>query len=372
MALPQALVEKALLTGGNSSVAEIVSKVFLTSSTGAIDDAIGNTFFGINHRQTPAAIQNNKDYFGLTFFTRPDLNLSDANLRTVRQFSPLLNKESKSLQRIIRCTLGPRLAKDSPAVTSPFVDPGSPFISFLSNHLLSMSGWPDMEAPTYTSPEGIYKEAFSMIDGVVRNMTTYDITANFRNLPGDPVTLLFMTWLHYASRTYLGEMVPYPNYIVRNEYDYNTRIYRLVLDPSKRFIQKIAACGAAFPTNAPIGAAFNFEADKPLNQGLDQVSITFRAMGAEYNDPILFDEFNRTVEDFNPAMEAKFRSQYYTQIPYAALPIFNNRGYPHINLNSGELEWYIGIDEWNERFPRWKELIGDMPFKGKMSSPGKK
>jgi hypothetical protein len=367
MALPQSIIEKAIGTNSPDTVPEIISKVFRTSSAGPLDDAIGNNFYGINHRQTPAAIQINKDYYGLTFFTRPDLNLSDVNLRTVRQFTPLLNLESKSIQRIIRCLLSPRMATDSPAVTSPFVDPTMAFIPVLTNSLLSMSGWPDLNAPTYTSPEGIYKEAFSMIDGIVQNYETFEITANFRNLPGDPITLMFMTWLHYASRTYLGEMVPYPDKIVRNEYDYNTRIYRIILDPSKRFIQKIGACGAAFPTSCPIGAAFNFEAERPLNQGMDQISITFRAMGAMYNDFILYDEFNRTVQDFCPAMHPKYRKDYFKKVELAALPLFNNRGQPHLNLATSELEWYVTIEEWNQRFPEYQKQVSMSPFKSKLT-----
>ncbi len=36
--------------------------------------------YGINHRQTPLAIPQNKDHYGLTFFTRPQLNFRAANL----------------------------------------------------------------------------------------------------------------------------------------------------------------------------------------------------------------------------------------------------------------------------------------------------
>lgn len=360
MAADDTLVERALLTSGPATVPDIVSNVFKTSSVGAINTAIGDTFYGINHRQQPLAIPINKDYFGFTFFTRPDLNFSTANLRTVRQFSSLLTKESMSIQRIIRCLLSPRLAHIKPATTSPFVDAGQAFIPVLTNHLLSMSGWPDIDAPTYTSPDGIYKEAYSMIDGVTQNYTTYDITANFRNIPGDPITLLFMSWLHYCSRTYLGEMVPWPDKIVENEYDYNTRIYRLVMDPSKRFVQKIAAT-IAFPTTCPIGAAFNFDAEKPLNQGLDQISVTFRCMGAEYQDYILMDEFNRATEEFTPTMGDAHRNAHYIAVPYHLLGLFNNSGYPRINMATRELEWFVPRDEFAAKqnmFSGWTENQG--------------
>lgn len=362
MANSETLVEKALHRNG-ATIPDVVSRVFQASSTGALDSAIGNTFYGINHRQTPAAIPINKDYFGLTFFTRPELNLSTANLRTLRQFTSLLTKDSMSIQRIIRCTLDPRLATDTPSTTSPFVDNNQAFIPVLTNHLLSMSGWPDIEAPTYSMPEGIYKESSSMIDGVTDFRGVFDITANFRNIPGDPITLMMMTWIHYASRNYLGDIVPYPDKIMNHEIDYNTRIYRLVLDPSKRFIQKIAATGASFPTTCPIGAAFNYEADRPLNMGLDQISINFRCIGAQYQDYILADEFNRTTEYRTPSMGDKFRNQYYKQVPWEALTLFNNRGYPRINIdNMMELEWYVTIGDWNQRIGGYEALRETMPW----------
>lgn len=351
------VVEKALFTNTGESIADVVQRVYETAPSGPINSAIGNTFFGINHRQQPSAISINKDNFGLTFFTRPRLNLTTENLRTVRMFTPLLSTESASYQRIIRCLLDPELAWGNKQISSPFVDPSQAFIPVLSNHLLSMTGWPDLDAPTYTSHEGHAKEAFSIIDGITQNYTTYDITANFRNLPGDPISLLFLAWIHYASNVYLGNMVPYPDAIIQQEIDYNTRIYRLVLDPAKRKVQKICATGAAFPSSVPIGASFAFEAGQPLNQGLEQITINFKSMGFMYNDDILCDEFNRTTVLFNPGMKDSLRDHYYKLIPYDALPIFNHRGYPRINLDNYELEWYVAIEDFNQRLPAYAEWL---------------
>jgi hypothetical protein len=365
-----------------SSMTDDTNTIFQTGSIGSITSAIGNSIYGINHRQTPGAIQINKDFFGLTFFTRPELNLTTENVRSVRQLAPLLTNNEYSIQRIIRCLLDRNLASNS-NIKSQLVDNEQAFIPMLTNHLLSISGWPDVVAPTLTSQEGIYKEAFSLIDGVTVNYSTYDIQANFRNIPGDPITLLFLVWIHYASYVYQGVMVPYPDKIIENEVDYNTRIYRLVLDNSKRFIKKIAATGAAFPTSSPIGAAFNYEHDKPINSSNDQISIPFRCMGALYQDDILIDEFNRTTAFFNGPMDADaiaiekrlaniqlnakkeevssqaFRNKIkmankgnmYTKIDVDELALFNNKGYPHINIDTYELGWYVSNDVYNYMLP---------------------
>lgn len=348
-------VPEILAANKMGTAAAAVDKVFQTTPVGALSTAIGDNFYGINHRQTPNAIQINKDLFGLTFFTRPRMNLTTENIRTVRKFTPLLNNEPASLQRIIRCLLDPALAKPEdvtrPVVSSPFVDSQQAFIPILTNHLLSMSGWPDIIAPTMTSPDGVYKEAYSFVDGVTDNYSTYDITANFRNIPGDPITMLFLIWIHYASLVYQGVLVPYPEMIVENQIDYQTRIYRLVLDATKTRVQKIGACGAAFPTSSPIGAAFNFAADRPINNTNDQISIPFRCIGAMYQDDILIYEFNKVTQLHHSGMKDRHRDVMMTKVPLEALGIFNNRGYPRINPDTYELEWWVSKEDYNYLLP---------------------
>lgn len=349
-------VATVLSTNQLGTASDAINNVLKTTQIGPTNTAIGDSFFGINHRQTPPAIQSNKDFFGLTFFTRPRLNFTSENIRSIRLLTPLLTTESSSIQRIIRCLLDPMLAKRDLGITSPFVDAQQAFIPVLTNNLLSMSGWPDVIAPTFTSQPGIYQEAFSFVDGVTSNYTTYDITANFRNIPGDPITLLFLMWVHYAALVYEGRLVPYPDMLIQNEIDYNTRIYRLVLDSSKTRVTKIAACGAAYPMSSPIGAAFNFENDKPINSSNDQISIPFRCMGAIYQDDILIDEFNRTTIEFNSTLKDGTREGMYTKIPINALSIFNNSGYPRINPDTYELEWWIENELFQSRLPDLSQI----------------
>lgn len=350
----------------SDKLSDQVNDIFKKTPIGSVDSAISDSIYGINHRQTPGAIQINKDYYGLTFFTRPELNLTTDNLRVVRKLAPLLTNNPNSIQRAIRCLLDRRLAQLE-GIDTPLIDQQQAFIPLLTNHLLSMSGWPDIIAPTMTSIEGIYKESFSMVDGITDIYSTYDITANFRNIPGDPITMLFYSWIYYASYVFQGVLVPYPDKIIENEIDYQTRIYRLVLDSTKRYVRKIAACGAAFPTSAPLGASFNFEHDRPINNSNDQISIPFRCIGAMYQDDILIAEFNRTTALFNGSLDdSKFRktssrNKYtneiyvhethpsYVQIPIDLLGLFNNRGYPRINPDTYELGWWVTNEDYQSK-----------------------
>lgn len=322
--------------------------IFKSTPLGSVDNSIGNVFYGINHRQQPSAVPINKDSFGLTFFTRPQLNLQTLNIRSDRRLIPLLNTKDASIQRIIRCYLDPRL--NNKTLNCPFVDPLNAFMPILTNHLISASGWPDIAIDTFDSKPGAYKEVYSQVDSIAEIYQAFTLSATFRNMVSDPITSLFYIWTLYQSLVFQGILVPYPDFIVKNEYDYNTRIYRLILDSNRRYVQKIGCCGAAFPVSVPMGAAFNFENDKPYNLSNSDIQINFKCIGANYQDAIIVNEFNSAVEIFNVNMrenkDQSYRNSNMQKIDMDLLGMFNNRGYPRINPDSYELEWYISKEEY--------------------------
>jgi hypothetical protein len=335
---------------------QIVEQIQLLSQISPSNTAIGSSFYGINHRQIPTAIQINRDYYGLAFFTRPYMNMSNDNLQTHRLFTPLLSTVDTSLQRAIRCLLD--YTQPAQGITSPFIDPQQAFIAPLTNHLLSLNGWPDISMQTFTSHDGLYKEVYGFVDGnVAEDFQQFSLTASFRNIPGDPITAFFFYWCRYMAAVFEGSLVPYPHMIFNNEIDYNTRIYRLVLDSSKTIVQKIAATGASFPLGSPTGAAFNFDSNSgPLNSSNDQITINFQCFGATYLDDILIDEFNRTVQYFNNGMMDANRAGLYTQVPMSALTIFNNTGYPRIDPNTYELQWWVDNQQYAYYLPTITQL----------------
>lgn len=352
------------MSDSNEPVVNVtLDDLFNLTPSGPQSTAISNNLYGINHRQTASPVPINKDQYGLTFFTRPQLNLSAANLRNVRLFTPLLTQNPTSYQRVIRCLLDPRLLHgngDNEVLTCPFVDNSQAFIPLLTNHLTSLSGWPDIEVPVFTAKEGAYKEGYAMVDGITVNHTTYDVTANFRNSRGDPITNFFYYWSHYMSNVFEGMLLPYTDYIVENMIDYNTRIYRLVLDESKSKVQSIAACGASFPTAVSIGGKFDFSIEKPYNEANKEISIPFKCMGAIYNDDILIFEFNKTVEIFNSEMRDENRDSVMLNIPQDLLSLFNNRGYPRINPDDYSLEWWISKEQYQSKLQAAAQLDKDL------------
>jgi hypothetical protein len=330
---------------GSEDLQAGLERVYNSTPLGPLPSNIVNTVYGINHRQTQLALPFNRDGYGLTFFTRPRMNLTTNNLRFVRQMYPLLNTEPRSIQRIIRTSLDPLIAYGSDPrnkeIKSPYVDDLNMFIPLLTNLCLTISGWPDFVVDTRTTPEGHYREAHSMVDSSVEIKNTYELSASFRNIPNNPVTLLFYFWLFYMSKVFEGEMIPYGSSLYECEIDYNTRIYRLILDPSKRYVQHILSTGAAFPLNSPVGALGNFDSTQPFNDANDNVNIRFQCIGMDYNDPIQITEFNQAVAEMNPGMSDATRDEYYIQIPYQVLSFFNMRGYPRIEPSTMELQWYV-------------------------------
>lgn len=354
------------------------------SKIGSLKQAITNNLYGINFSGVPGGIPFNEENVGLIFFVRPQLNLSSANVRNNRKIYPLLTTNAASMQAFVRATLDPRLAlgiieepiltqdltNDSPKgagntskAFTPLVDPENPFIPVLTNTVVSASGWPDIVQPTYTSENGVRKEQYSQADGVIDIFESYDVDVTFRNQVADPIIYMFYVWLVYQSSVVEGTMTPYLDFLKENELDYNTRIYRLVLDKSRRFVSKVFATGVSFPLTVPTSQFFDFNYNGDYYNAVKEFTIRFRCIGANFNDDILIDEFNRTVGIFNPGMrklnneidkailsamggsseEAQLeaaKASGLTKVPYELRDAANFRMYPRINTETYELEWY--------------------------------
>ena len=329
---------------------------FQSSNIGPLDKAIGNNLYGINHMQTPGAVPSNKDVYGLTFFVRPQLNLQADNIRNYRKLSHLLNQVETSVQRYVRCMLDPRLIHGYtfnnhtiPTINCPLVDNINSFIPVLTNNLISISGWPDLVVPTFTSEPGLYREQYSQVDGLVSNFESYQLSATFRNTKGDPILYMFYVWLHYMSCVFEGRMSPYIDMITENEIDYMTRIYRISLDQQKNTVTKIISCGAAFPISVPIGNFGDFNIDHPYNDQNKEISIRFQCLGFECFDDILVLEFNKTIQQFNSSMRDGKRETTMYKVNKNLIHLFKYRGYPRINPDTYELEWWVTNTLFNSR-----------------------
>ena len=123
------------------------------------------------------------------------------------------------------------------------------------------------------------------------------------------------------------------------------------MDSSNKYIKKIAATGAAFPTNSPLGKFFDYDA-KLAKSAIDSTtSVKFTAVGAMYNDPIICLEFNKAVYIFNPVIRPWLDSNDDSGIewiPNALREEYNFRALPIIDLDTLELKWFLPKSEFKK------------------------
>jgi len=335
-----------------SSLAGHIDDFFKSKPIGSIKSAFTNTLYGINHRQVRPALLQNRDLQGLFFIVRPQLNFQSDNLRNMRKLYPLLNDNSLSLQRYIRCMLDPRqmLGYDKvPPIDCPLVDNELAFIPPFTNLIKSCSGWLDSVTELFISKPGLYKESYMQVDSIIDQYNTYDLDFTFRNIRSDPIISLINYWRYYQSYVFQGKLLPYPDFWIENELDYMTRAYRLVLKEDRYHLSKIAATGVSIPISSPNGMFFDFDDSVPYSEQTKEFTIRFKNLGMQIHDDILIKEFNNSVQIFNRAMLDEHREERMVEIPIAWLQYFNHRGYPRIDPDKYTLEWWIKKDVFHRR-----------------------
>lgn len=348
-----------------SILTQSLENFFSRMPTGSLERAIGLNLRGIDQLQAPGAVPINKDMPGYTFFTRPQLNMQIDNIRNVRQMAQLLTSNEYSIQRYIRCMLDPRLmegvqySKDFylEKLSCPFVDNLNAFIPTFTNNLISQSGWPSISVPVNTSTPGLYNESQTIVDGRILNSEAWDLTVNLRNTRGDITLYMLYAWALYMSMVYEGRLAPYLDFIIENEIDYNTRVYRIVTDYSKRYVTKVACTLASIPVGVPVGDAFDQPGDKPYVEANREISVRFACTGVRYFDDIVSKEFNETVCIFNPNMRDGGRERFMTKVPPKSSALFKGMCYPRINLDTAELEWWVSNENANRISMKYLESL---------------
>lgn len=324
---------------------------------GELSTAIANAYYGINYRGYGNPIPINKEQYGLTFFTRPDLRLSYDNCIRHRVLTDLLTTNRWSNQAAVRAWLDP-YGQRYLEQHCDLVDSRNPFITILTNNLISLSGFPDPVLDTWTSKPGRKREEFGQVDGSLDIYNRYELQASFRNIDGDPISLLFTVWLRYMSEIFQGHLLPYRRNVLNNRIDYMTRIYRLILDQTRTRVLRIGVANVGFPSAVTIGQFFNFASDKPINQDNDQITVPFTCFGAEYNDPILVDEFNALVFMYNGDLaDPTKRVMRYVRLESWERDVYNYRAYPVINPESMTLDLWVEKEVYEKYSPATNQPV---------------
>lgn len=294
----------------------------------------------------------NVENAGLTFFTRPRLNLSTSSIRNDRVLSLLDSLDPNDVSFAIRCLLDTEFCNrhdiQSIIEKSPLINSYNPFIPILTNNLKTISGWPDVNLETETTEGGYHSESIVYPKGSDDLNRTYNLSATFSDVQGSFILFLFFTWYRYLYLASKGVVSQYPKDIENRRLGFTCSIYRFVLDTSRQFITKWAKATGTFITSVPIGAYFNYDKSNQIMLEGNNLSIPFVVSGKiEYMDAIILQEFNKLVKRFCKNIDNVYlydkndKSSYVKASSVDELLDFNHHCLPYINTEDGtnELEW---------------------------------
>lgn len=345
------------MPGYRTDAMKALDQVSQRAGLGQITQGYSEILSGLNHRGIGNPTPLNTDYHSMTFFTRPNLNLSSDNLAQENCLTTLLATRPDSYQAYVKSVLdhaGTLYRRDA----CEFINDKLPFITLLTNTLLRMSGWPPITVPTFTSSPGRKKEVWSMYDGTWEINDEYSLECTFRNIGGDPVSLLILTWIVWGSMAYEGDVLAHPNDINESNTPYTTRIITFKFDQSRRFITKWATTALlAFPRSLNLGDHFNVDMAQTRMEGIDDISVSFLCNGARYNQPLSLYEFNLLNKEFNPILSELdgigsniTQTSSLVRIPHSMIQAFNYNGYPWINMDyMNELQWWLPIEQYQAK-----------------------
>lgn len=348
---------------GYESVKAHIDSVLMTQfGYMPISSSTSAALIGFNHRQGPIAYEFNREQFGYTFFTRPDLNFSAANCYQDRRLSSLMQADKLNVQSWIRHTLDPRLHLND-GKTCPLVDELQPWIPLWTNSAIAVSGWPALNPSIGSNAPSRYGDNVSFYNGNIKDLVQeFNLTVNFQNMAGQFGLTMAFFWIYAASLAQMGITLPH---MAKSWADcsmnYTTRIIRLIMDPFKRFIVDWCAAESALIQSVPKGDSYTYESTGVFNTTYDQYSIPFKCSGFAPADPIILKEFNDLTVQFNPNMADGKRSNTFVKIPPELLNAMNGNGYPWIDLATQELEWWLPPEKFIE-LKQAKERFGSAPL----------
>jgi len=308
----------------NDNVAQYKSEIELLSRNAGTGGAYNTIqqLFTQHDRFKCNNVSTGTELTGLTFITRPQLNLTSSNIKHSAILSVLNTLDVNSIQFAIRCLLDKRFASAQSRYSSEclLLVNKNPFMVPLCTALQSISGFPDMVMNTATTTGGHHGENQIYATGADDLMKNYDITMQFMDVQNSPLLNMFHYWYEFMRLVLKGEIVMYNEDIDAQRMCYTFSIYRFLMDPTSRYITGWAKATGCILTAVPMGAKFNVAANEVISQAAKSFSIPCSVNKIEYNDYRILMDFNRLVRMFNPNIESYSNYGYATDTNYSGVP----------------------------------------------------
>jgi hypothetical protein len=100
----------------------------------------------------------------------------------------------------------------------------------------------------------------------------------------------------------------------------------------------------------PMGKYFDWSMGTNIRTANKDMNIRFKCVGAEYNHPLHFREFNDTVAAFNPKVREFLNSNSpentsgLVVLPESLKRMLNHRAYPIVDIAKSELVWLVDAE----------------------------
>jgi hypothetical protein len=329
---------------------------YMSGGAGGYYNQLATYFRGFD-RFTRSMLPSNNMHKGYTFITRPLLNLTNMQCMMDPHFVALMNEDPLTVPFAIRCLLDHRWADSHREMTRncPLYQPASPFIPYVGNSVIGMTGWPDNVLYTETTEGGYFGEDLTLAIGTDRLSKTFDISVTFRDIQGSPVLALFDYWTKWIGNAADGIQTAYADAIESNRLDYTCSIYRFTLDPTQRYIMWWSKGTGCFPKSPPVGALFNMNQGEVFVEAAGTVTVPFTVNHVSYNDPRVLKQFNILMDRYAKGAWANQGygidvggSQVWDEKTYSMKPINNFLGLPYIVTRSrgqNEIVWRALAEE---------------------------
>lgn len=243
---------------------------------------------------------------GMTFITRPKLNLAQTSLRQDPVSMILDSYSPASMPFAIRCYLDPVFASlpaiRGPAEYSPFFNNDSPFIVPLTNTISHIDSFPNFEVHSTTSAEGYFGENQTTPTGSDFGNQSTSVPISFTELPGGFITSLFYQWIRWIGLMRKGNVMRYMDDIYQTRLSFTCSIYRFVLDSTRTYITKWMKYTGCYPYMIALGDSFSISDRSHFVSNTQEIQIQFHANHVEYFNPEILEDFNILTRDFNPAV----------------------------------------------------------------------
>lgn len=293
--------------------------------------------------QGPQMAPVSDDTIGLSFISRPIINLSDDNCSRHPQLANLYKPAKNSPQMYIKCLLD---KVEGDRNSCELLDNKMGWMVLLTNLLKRSDGFGDLDLETTTTDGGFRGEVHQQINGILDENGQYSLRQTYFNVKSGIIKDIFSAWLRYIYEVKVGDngIEPYPEADYQNYTDFDCRVYHIFMNKNLRTISNMYMTVQSIPTTLATGAiaAIDNETTNRRGEGQDEVTINYSSVGMRFDSWEVADGFNGTTMFFNPDMNPVNRANKYVKLEHSEyLELQYEKCYPWINISTMELEWWM-------------------------------